>query len=236
MNAVVALHREPEARLPSNSMLVDIDSLRRLLPVVRRRVVAGQTLFRAGQPFTALFLVHAGFFKASLTAEDGRERITGFPLRGDVLGIESIGQERYACDCVALDCGEVWELPYPPVLTASQHLPALQAMLTAALAAELRRDRSWTLTLSTLGAEARVAAFLLDLAQRQAAQGYSERQLILRMTRAEIGSFLALQLETVTRALSHFAARGAIRVLRREITLLNRDLLHAAVRREGRAH
>jgi CRP/FNR family transcriptional regulator, anaerobic regulatory protein len=216
--------------------LLDFDALRRLLPVARRSVTAGQTLFRAGQPFRALYLVHAGFFKTCITAEDGRERTSGFPIRGDLLGIESIGTDTYACDAVALDSGEIWELPYPPVLTAGQQLPALQSRLNTALASMLRHERAWALALGTLGAEARVALFVLDLAARQQAIGFSDRRLVLRMTRAEIGSFLGLQLETVARGLSHLATRGAIKVRRRDIELLDFDLLHAVAGRGARPH
>jgi CRP/FNR family transcriptional regulator, anaerobic regulatory protein len=227
-------HQRP---LPAaNVDLLDFDALRRLLPVTRRAVTAGQTLFRAGQPFRALYLVHAGFFKTCITAEDGRERTSGFPIRGDLLGIESIGTDTFACDAVALDSGEVWELPYPPVLTAGQQLPALQARLNTALASMLRHERAWSLALGTLGAEARVALFLLDLAARQRAIGFSDRRLVLRMTRAEIGSFLGLQLETVARGLSHLAARGAITVRRRDIELVDFDLLQALAGRGARPH
>lgn len=216
--------------------LLDIEALKRVFPVVRRPVVAGQTLFRAGQPFKALYLVNAGFFKTCITAEDGRERATGFPLRGDLLGIEAIGTDTYACDAIALDSGEVWELPYPPVLTASLQLPALQAKLSQALAAALRMERSWSLAIGTLGAEARVAMFLLEMASRQASIGFSDRRLVLRMTRAEIGSFLGLQLETVARGLSQLAARGAISVQRRNVELLDIDMLFALAGKAGRAN
>ncbi len=216
--------------------MLDFDALKRVLPVVRRPISAGQHLFRSGQPFKALYLVNAGFFKTSVAAEDGRERITGFPMRGELLGIDAIGTERFASDAIALDSGEVWELPYPPVLIAAQQLPALQARLSAALASSLRHERSWTLALGTLGAEARVALFLLDLAARQAAGGFSDRRLVLRMTRADIGSFLGLQLETVARSLSHLAARGAINVQRRNVELVDFDLLQQLSGSGCRAH
>jgi CRP/FNR family transcriptional regulator, anaerobic regulatory protein len=231
-----ALQTPPAGPGPELRELLDFEALSRILPVVRRRVVAGQYLFRAGQPFRAMYIVHAGFFKTSITAEDGRERVTGFPLRGDLLGIESIGTEVYACDAIALDSGEVWELPYPPVLNASQQLPELQARLSTALASALRQERSWTLALGTLGAESRVALFLLDQSARQEANGFSGRRLVLRMTRAEIGSFLGLQLETVARGLSHLAARGAIAVQRRNVELLDIDLLYALGGRAARAN
>ena len=128
---------------------VNLSELSAHVPVTRRKLEAGQYLYRAGQPFNALFLVHAGFLKASLVAEDGREQVTGFRMRGELLGVESIGMKTYACDVVALDTSEVWELPYPAVLTACARIPELQAQLTAALAAEIRSDRSSVLLETT---------------------------------------------------------------------------------------
>lgn len=198
-----------------------IEQLQRHMLVARRKVRAGQFLYRNGQPFHALYLVHVGFLKTCELSDDGREQVTGFRMRGDLLGAESIGLAHHTCDAVALEDSEIWELPYPPVLTACQHLPELQARLTAALAEEIRRDRSWMLTIGTLPAEQRVAAFLLDIAGRHARLGFSARHFILRMGRADIASFLALKHETVSRALSHLERIAYISVLRREVKLLD---------------
>lgn len=185
-------------------------------PFQRRIVRAKQYVFRAGQPRQSLFLVHAGFFKTCLVTEDGREKITGFRLRGDMLGLDALDMPTYACDAVALDVGEVWELPYAQL---RESLPEFQQRITAILAGEIRRDWSWMLALGTLSAEQRVANFLLDLAARMDALGFSARRLTLRMTRAEIGNFLALKLETVTRALSSLQAQGLIGVEGRDIRI-----------------
>ena len=182
----------------------------------RRRVKARQYLFRAGQPRHALFLIHAGFFKTCVLSEDGREKITGFRMRGDLLGIDALDMPCYTCDAIALDIGEVWELPATEV---RRQLPEFQERLTAELAREIRRDWGWMLALGTLSAEQRVVNFLLDLAERLELRGFSARNLVLRMTRAELGNFLALKLETVTRALSHLHARGLIGVACREIRI-----------------
>ena len=195
----------------------------------RMRVEAGQVLYRVGQPLHALYFVNAGFFKIRMVSPDGRERTTGFRMRGELLGIDAIGSEAHVSDAVALDSGEVWELSYPEVLHACAHLPQLQDIVTRALAAEVRADRSWMLALGTLDAEQRVATFLLDLGARHAALGYSDHHFVLRMTRAEIGSFLALQLETVTRALTRLVARGLIEVERRDIRIRDADALAAVV-------
>jgi CRP/FNR family transcriptional regulator, anaerobic regulatory protein len=206
------------------------------LQLARRPVQAKQSLFRAGQPLQSLFLVHAGFFRTSVLSGDGREKITGFRMRGDLLGIDALGTDAYACDAIALDVGEVWELPCAQLDTLVARLPELQRQLTAAMAREIRSDWRWMLTLGSLGADQRVAAFLLDMAARQRALGYSACELMLRMTRAEIGNFLALQLETVTRVLTRLASMGLIRVDRREIGIADANGLQQLVATPATCH
>lgn len=200
------------------------------LPLRRRLLKSKEHVFRCGQPRHALFLVHAGMFKTSILSEDGREKITGFRLRGDVLGLDAIGMSRYACDAVALDVGEVWELPCDEL---GQRLPPFQDALTAALAAEIRRDWHWMLTVDTLTAEQRVVTFLLDMGSRLGVLGFSTRRMTMRMTRADLGSFLGLKLETVVRALSRLQMLGLIRIEGHEIQILKADGLAALLTREA---
>lgn len=204
-------------RLVDNSL--DIAAVSAHVAAIRRRFEAGQYIYRAGQPFRAVFYVQAGFLRRSVATADGREQVTGFPMPGDLVGVESIGSGQYTVDVVALDHCEVIELPYPAVLNACAAMPSLNGALTHALAQELRRDQYWMLSLGTLSAEQRVAAFLVDMAARHRALGFSASHFVLRMSRIDIASFLALKHETVTRALSQLAASGVIVVDRREIRI-----------------
>ena len=190
------------------------------LPLVRRIVQAKDVVIHSGQPLRAIHFVHAGCFKVSITSADGREKITGFRMRGELLGLDALGTPQHESDVVALDVGEVWEIPLGLLRGASADAEWLRDFVTAATAGEIRRDWHWMLSTSTLSAEQRVAAFLLDLAERQRRLGFSSEQLMLRMTRADLGNFLSLQLETVTRALSQLAAEGLIDVRRRAIHIL----------------
>ncbi|ALN55992.1 transcriptional regulator, Crp/Fnr family [Lysobacter enzymogenes] len=203
------------------------------LPLQRRRLRAKQHVFRAGQPRTALYLVHAGFFKTALVSEDGREKITGFRMRGDLLGLDALDMNAYACDAVALDTGELWEVPFARL---RNERPQFQERITALLAQEIRRDWNWMLALGTLGADQRVVTFLFDLAARLQTLGFSGECLQLRMTRAELGNFLSLTLETVARSLSRLQARGLIEVAGREIVLRDRVALSGLLAAGGRVH
>lgn len=216
-------------RAPTVPRRIDLDQLRAHVQIVRRRLEPGQYLYRAGQPFQALYLIQVGSVKTCELAEDGREQVTGFRMAGELLGVESIGQATHSSDVVALESSEVWELPYPPVITACLRIPELQRRLTDAMAEEIRRDRSWMLALGTLTAEQRVVSFLLDIAARYEAMGFSGRHFILRMSRADMASYLALKHETVSRALSHLAETNCITVQRREMQIIDRDGLRRIV-------
>ncbi len=212
--------------LSDSSLCFDVEQRLQNLGLQRRLVHQKDHIFRAGQARNALYLIRSGSFKVSILSEDGREKITGFRTRGDVLGLDALGMAHHVCDAVALDIGELIELPCAQL---GARMPEFQSWLTTIMAREIRRDWEWMLATSTLAAEQRVIAFLLDLAGRQRALGYSPEQIVLHMTRAEIGNFLALQLETVTRALSHLDCIGLITVDRREIRILDASTLRAMI-------
>jgi len=206
---------------------IDVDELRKYVPVLRHKLAAGQSIYHAGQTFRSLFLMHAGFVKLVELADDGREQVTGFRGRGDFLGTESIGLNAYACGAVSLESGEAWELPYPAMLQACREMPELSARLAAALAMEIRTDHAWMLTIGTLNAEQRVAAFLLAEGRRCARLGFSPRHFMLRMRRADLASFLALTNETVCRVLAKLHDLHLIAVARREVELLDERALRS---------
>lgn len=207
---------------------LDLDQLGRHVQVTRHKIAAGQHVYRSGAAFRSLFLIHTGSFRTSQLAEDGREQVCGFHMRGELMGVESIGLSAHCCEVIALEDGEVWELPYPGVLMACAQIPDLHARFSAALATEIRRERNWMLSIGTLDADQRVAAFLVDVAARFAALGYSSTHFILRMGRVDIASFLALKHETVTRALTRLVGQGLIAVDKREIRVLDAAALRRA--------
>jgi CRP/FNR family transcriptional regulator, anaerobic regulatory protein len=181
----------------------------RLAP--RRRVVhAGDSVYAAGERFTTLYILNSGCFKMVNLAVDGREQVVGLKFRGDWLGFDGIAGGVYACEAVAMDTGEVWVFRYDELLAACRDCPELLNVLHEAMSRQIGRERDSLMSLCTLPADARVAEFLRSWADSLARSGMRCDQITLRMTRAEIGNYLGMTLETVSRALSKLARIGVI--------------------------
>jgi len=182
----------------------------RLAP--RRRLVhAGDIVYGAGERFAHLYILNAGFFKMINVSADGREQVVSLKFRGDWLGFDGIASGTYSCDAVAMDTGEVWVVRYDELLAACRDFPELLTVLHEAMSRQIDRDRESLMSLCTLPADARVAEFLRRWADSLARSGLRSDQITLRMTRAEIGNYLGMTLETVSRALSRLARDEVIR-------------------------
>ncbi len=193
----------------------------------RRRIHRGEALFRAGDRFESLYAVRLGFLKSTLMSSDGHEQVTGFHMAGELVGLDGISADTHTCDTTALEDTEVCVIPYNRVEEFAATLPALQNHLRKVMSREIVREHGVMLLLGSMHAEERLAAFLLNLSQRFEARGYSRSEFVLRMTRAEIGSFLGLKLETVSRALSHFAQERLIEVDQKHVRILDAERLRA---------
>ncbi|HXZ49438.1 MAG TPA: fumarate/nitrate reduction transcriptional regulator Fnr [Usitatibacter sp.] len=193
----------------------------------RKRVKRGETLYRSGEAFESLYAVRSGFFKSCVVLEDGRDQVTGFHMAGEIVGMDGIGNDRHAADVVALEDSEVCVIPYARLEEAG-----LQRQLHKVMSRELVRDQGVMMLLGTMHAEERLAAFLLNLSQRFVARGYSPNEFHLRMTRDEIGSYLGLSLETVSRLFSRFQTDGHISVQQKHIRILDVKGLRAVMVRE----
>ncbi|MGQ9723864.1 MAG: fumarate/nitrate reduction transcriptional regulator Fnr [Tepidimonas sp.] len=195
----------------------------------RRRVRRGGTLFSAGDAFTSLYAVRSGFFKTSVTTADGRDQVTGFQMAGEILGLDGIVQDKHSCSATALEDAEVCVLPFDKLEQLSRESSALQRHVHRIMSREIVRDQGVMLLLGSMRAEERLAAFLLNLVQRLHARGFSKSEMVLRMTREEIGSYLGMKLETVSRTFSRFQDDGIIEVKQRYVRILNPDALVATV-------
>lgn len=180
---------------------------------------SGQRVHTIGQPFDMLYIVYSGFLKSVIIDESGNEQVLGFPMKGDLFGIDGIHGKHYSTETVALSNCEIILVPFKAFLTVGRANAELEAAIYGVMSRELVREQSLIGTLGSLSAEARVARFLVSLSERFSDMGYSGKQFNLRMTRQEIGNYLGLTLETVSRTFSAFNAIGLISVDQRAIVL-----------------
>jgi CRP/FNR family transcriptional regulator len=189
----------------------------------RRKIKRGQSLYRAGDTFEAIFAVRTGFFKTDVLLEDGREQVTGFQMAGEIMGMDGISGDAHTCNAVALEDSEICSIPYAMLEQLQSEIRALQHHFHKVMSREIVRDQGVMMLLGTMRAEERLAAFLLNMSQRLTARGYSATEFHLRMTREEIGSYLGMKLETVSRAFSAFQADGLISVQQKHICIVDPD-------------
>ncbi|MBN9371547.1 fumarate/nitrate reduction transcriptional regulator Fnr [Hydrogenophaga sp. YM1] len=195
----------------------------------RKRVKRGEALFSVGDRFTSLYAVRSGFFKTCVTTADGRDQVTGFQMAGEIIGLDGIVSDHHACDAVALEDAEVCVMPFNQVEELSRQFTPLQHHVHRIMSREIVRDHSVMLLLGSMRAEERLAAFLLNLVQRLQARGFSPSEFNLRMTREEIGSYLGMKLETVSRTFSKFVDDGIIDVKQRYVHIKDTEALRRIV-------
>lgn len=185
----------------------------------RRRVTAGQHLYRVRDRFEALYAVYNGFFKTYEINNDGREQINGFHMTGEIMGLDAISADNHTCNAIALEDCEVCIIPFHRLETLAHDIPSLMRQFHRLMSREIAADHGMMMLLGTMSAEEKLAAFLLNLSQRLSARGLSPTVFRLSMSREEIGNYLGLKLETVSRAFSKFQEEGLLQVDRRNLTI-----------------
>jgi CRP/FNR family transcriptional regulator, anaerobic regulatory protein len=195
------------------------------LVATRKRVKNGGQLFSSGDPFTTLYAIRTGYFKTCIISEDGREQVTGFQMAGEIIGLDGIVNDKHNCSAVALEDAEVCVMPFEVIEELSREFPMLQRHVHKIMSREIVRENGVMMMLGNMRAEERLAAFLLNLVKRLHARGFSQSELVLRMTREEIGSYLGMKLETVSRTFSKFSDEGIIEVKQRNVKIVNPDAL-----------
>ncbi len=208
-----------EICLPLGLSKQELDYIDGRMVATRRKVHRGAALYQAGDRFESLYAVWTGFFKTSDASKDGRDQVTGFQLGGELLGLDGIASGRHEVDAVALEDSQVCVIPFDALQSLATEVPSLQLQLHRIMSGEIVRNHSVMLLLGSMYAEERLAAFLLNLTHRLQARGFSASALLLRMTREEIGSYLGLTLETVSRTFSKFQHEGLLFVRNRQIRI-----------------
>ena len=220
LTATRPLPRSGQIGMASAQATADVLQLRRST-CMRRHVCRGESVCGIGDLFRMLYVVRTGTLKSFLVSHSGVTQITGFQIAGDMIGLDGIGTGHHQSTVVALEDAEVFVLPFAQYEQLSLASQCSQRSMMRMLAQEIIRSRNHLLVLGTMRAEQRVALFLLDISMRYGRLGYSRSQFLLRMTRQDVGSFLGLTLETVSRSLSRLQREGVIQVQGKSVALLD---------------
>jgi CRP/FNR family transcriptional regulator len=203
------------------------------LMFARRRVKADEVLYREGDRFSFIYAVRSGTFKSTLTLVDGREQVTSFNIAGELMGLDGVASGNHASTARALEDADVCAIPYARLCKLANDHVAMQQLVTRLMSRELVREHGVMLLLGSMSAEERLAAFLLNLSRRYKARGYSSTEFHMRMSRAEIGSYLGLTLETVSRTFSTFQHHGVLEVDKRHIRIVDMERLAGRIDTPG---
>lgn len=198
------------------------------LLIGRKRLRKGQKLYREGEPFHFLHAVRFGSLKSGFRLSDGSEHVNAFHLAGDVIGFDGLADGNHPTTATALENAETCAISYARLMEGCAESPELRDRVAQLMGVQLVREHRSAGLVARRHSEERVAAFLLELARWMRERGYSTREFHVRMSRADIGSYLGTSLETVSRCLSQFAREGFIKVRSRHIELVDRDGLRAA--------
>ncbi len=185
----------------------------------------GDYLYRIGDPFTSVYAVRAGCVKSVHNSEEGEEQITGFYLPGEILGMDGLTDDYHANFAIALETSSICEIPFQKLEILSHKIPSLQRHFFQLMSREITKDQKLISLLSKGSAEQRIAALLLSLSARHQKRQLSGTEFNLPMSRTDIGNYLGLTIETVSRVFGRLQKENIISTDRRLVTLLNIDQL-----------
>ncbi|WP_066961377.1 fumarate/nitrate reduction transcriptional regulator Fnr [Microbulbifer sp. Q7] len=199
------------------------DDIARLEQVTRKKRVvrAGETLFRAGDPFASLYAIRSGSFKSAVIGADGDTQVTHFALPGELLGLDAYSGGSHPGFAEALEDSSVCVLPFTQLEALAQQVPALQKQIYSIFSEELKQENEALLLLGKRSADSRLAALLVNISSRYSRRGYSASEFVLSMPRMDIANYLGLTAETVSRLISRFQKQGLIQVQGRSVTILD---------------
>lgn len=210
-------------------MGLETDDIERLDAIVKRNrpLQKGDHVFRADDQFRSLYVVKTGSVKSYTQCTDGTEQVIGFHLPGEIIGLDAIQTNRHGCSARVLETTAVCELPFERLTELSGHISSLQHQMFRLLSKEIGQEAEMLTLLGKSTAEERLAAFLLSLSNRFRRRGYSPTDFFLSMSRQEIGNYLGLALETVSRLFTRFQEDGLLKVERKHVQILDIEKLEA---------
>ncbi|MBB1267758.1 FNR family transcription factor [Shewanella sp. SR44-3] len=207
---------------------LNANELEELDNIIERKkpVQKGDKLFKSGDGLKSLYAIRSGTIKSYTITEQGDEQITGFHLAGDVIGFDAIHKEAHQSFAEALETSMICEIPFDTLDSLSGSMPKLRQQIMRLMSSEIMSDQEMILLLSKKNAEERLAAFIAKLANRFANRGFSPNEFRLTMTRGDIGNYLGLTVETISRLLGRFQKADMIAVNGKYITIVNHQALN----------
>ncbi len=207
---------------------MDIRDIDKLDNIIRRNRIlqGGEHLYQKGDQFSAIYAVRSGSCKSYIIDDQGMEQITAFYLPGEILGFDGIGHDRHGCSVVALETSSVCEIPFGKLEELSRQIPVLQHHFFQLMGRQIETDHQMLMTLGKKNAESRVATLLVSLSQRYSRRKLSPHAMHLPMSRMDIGNFLGLTIETVSRTFSRLQKDGIIEVSGRDVRITDHERLN----------
>jgi CRP/FNR family transcriptional regulator len=213
-----------ELCMPVGLSFQDIEKIDQLVET-RKKIKKGEHLFHNGQKFNALYAIRTGVFKTVISSEDGREQVTGFQMAGEVMGLDGIATEHHTCDAIALEDAETCMMPFDKLEFIAHEVNALQHHLYKIMSREIVNEHNIMMLLGSMKAEEKLAAFILNISQRMKSRGFSASEINLRMSREEIGSYLGLKIETVSRTFTKLEDDGIIKINNKSLSVTDMSRL-----------
>jgi len=206
---------------------LDGEELNKLDEIIKRPrpLQRSQRLYHPGDDFRSIYVVRSGSIKTYTTTTTGDQQITGFHLPGELVGLDGVSTDNYSCTAEALETTSVCELPFSRLETLSGQIQGLQRQLHRLMSKEILAEQQLLLQLGKMSAESRVAAFLVSISMRLHMRGFSETEFNLTMTRTDIGNYLGMAVETVSRQFTNFQEQGLLKASRKHIQILELDTL-----------
>ena len=212
--------------LPLGMDLSDIDSLDEIIKR-RKPLQKGEYLFHSNTEFNSIYAVRSGSIKTYTESEQGDEQITGLYLPGELLGLDAIHSHQHPCSAIALETTSLCEIPFNNLEELSEKIPSLNHQLFRIMSKEIASDQTLLMLMAQKNAEERLAAFLVNLSSRLKQRNFSETEFFLSMSRKDIGNYLGLTIETISRTFSRFQNDGLLTTQRKYVNILKLDALKA---------
>ena len=216
-----------ELCLPFSLNEQELDTLDNIIDR-KRPIRKNEKIFSDGEALHSLFAIRSGTFKTFIVDSNGEEQITGFHLAGDLLGFDAISNSEHQSFAQALETAMVCEIPYSTMDQLSDSMPKLKKQVLRLMSNEIRNDQNMLSLLNRKNAEQRLATFIATLSERYKERGLSAKEFRLTMTRGDIGNYIGLTVETISRLLNRFHKEGLIQVDGKLITILEHEKLKAA--------